>query len=95
MPRKIKPDLYTPTDEDVKNLLAHIEGTRMEVPVLLAALASLRRSEICALQAEDICDGYIVVNKAVVRDKDNNWIFKHKRRCYIYSKGNRFKGKNI
>lgn len=76
MPRKIKPDLYTPTDEDVKRLLAHIEGTRMEVPVLLAALASLRRSEICALQAEDICDGYIVVNKAVVRDKDNNWILK-------------------
>lgn len=77
MPRKVKPDLYTPDDTEVKKLLDAVKGTRMEIPVLLSALGSLRRSELCALTSEDVKDGCIVINKAVVLDVNNEWVLKH------------------
>lgn len=77
MPRKVRPDLYTPDDADIKKLLDAVKGTRMEIPVLLSALGSLRRSELCALTAEDVKDGYIVINKAVVLDVNNKWVLKN------------------
>lgn len=66
LPRPKPPQLYTPTDADVKILLAHTKGTDMEKAVILAALGTLRRGEICALRAEDIVDNSVRVTKAVV-----------------------------
>ena len=43
---------------------------------LLAAFGTLRRSEICALTADDVHGNYISINKAMVRDLDGNWIIK-------------------
>lgn len=76
LPQNIKPDLYTPTDADFERLLQVIENTKWEIPVLLAATSSLRRSEICALQREDIGDGWIRVNKALVLNDQNEWVLK-------------------
>lgn len=76
LPRAIRKDLYTPTDQDVKKLLAAIKDTRMEIPVLLAATGSLRRSEICALDAADIGDGFVRVNKALVWSPSKEWVLK-------------------
>lgn len=76
LPRAIRKDLYTPTDQDVKKLLAAIKGTRMEIPVLLAATGSLRRSEICALDAADVGDGFVRVNKALVWSPSKEWVLK-------------------
>lgn len=76
LPKIIQKDLYTPTDADIKKLLDSIKGTRLEAPVLISAFASLRRSEMCALTLDDIHDGYLTVTKAVVMDKDNNWVIK-------------------
>lgn len=70
MPQNIRTDLYTPTKEDMKRLLAAVKGTDMEVPVLLASMGSLRRSEVCALDREDIRPtGAVRVSKALVRDQ--------------------------
>ena len=76
LPQSVRPDLYTPTDQDIKILLAAIKDTRMEIPVLLAATGSLRRSEICALEAEDVGDGFVRVDKALVLNRDNKWVLK-------------------
>lgn len=76
LPQKQKPVLCTPTDDDVKTLMEHVKDTRMEIPVILAATASLRRSEICALTIDDIGDGWIRVNKALVQDENMNWVVK-------------------
>lgn len=76
MPQKKTPAFYTPSDSDIKTLLKQIEGTELEIAVLLAAFGTLRRGEICALTDEDIHGNYITVNHAFVRDEHNEWILK-------------------
>lgn len=76
LPQKKKAEMYIPDDEDIKKLLEIISGTRLEVPVLLAAFGPMRRGEICALTSNDINGNIITVNKAMVKGPDNNWIIK-------------------
>jgi integrase len=42
------------TEEELQHLLRATEGTRLRVPVLLAALCGLRRGEVLALKWEDL-----------------------------------------
>lgn len=76
LPAKKRPELYCPSDEDVKKLLEHIKGTELEIAVLLAAFGPLRRSEICALTSEDIHGNVIRVNKSMVQGPDGLWHIK-------------------
>ena len=76
LPQKKRPDYYTPTDKDVETLLKAVEGTELELPVLLASTGSLRRSEICALTQGDVSDLGVVVNKALVRGVGETWNIK-------------------
>lgn len=76
LPAKVKPDLYTPNDEDIKRLLEHIKGTELEIAVLLAAFGPMRRGEICALTDKDIHGNVIEVNKSMVQGPDNQWYVK-------------------
>lgn len=73
LPAKKKPELYTPSDEDIKKLLNHIEGQELEIAVLLAAFGPLRRGEICALTANDIKGNIVHVNKSMVLGPDGLW----------------------
>ena len=76
LPKKIPPKLYIPTEDEIQRLMGHVEGTRMELPILLAAFGPMRRGEICALRAENI-DGRIVhVCENMVLNKDNQWVIK-------------------
>ena len=71
--------LKMPDEQPLLNLFKEIENTPLEIPVLLAALCGLRRSEICALNfAEDVdyTTGMIRVNKALVMDEDGEYIYK-------------------
>ena len=54
MPQKIMPEYHIPTDEEIKKLIKAIEGTEMELPVLLGAFCMMRRGEICGLSMEDV-----------------------------------------
>ena len=65
MPQKIKPEEYVPTFDDVHNLLEAADSS-IRVPILLAAFAGLRRSEICALTPDDFTDVSVKINKAKV-----------------------------
>ena len=67
LPRKVKPDLYTPTDEDIEKLLQLVSGTDLEIPVLLAVFGPMREGEICALTADDIEGNIIHVRRAMVQ----------------------------
>ena len=76
LPAKIKPDLYCPNDEDIKRLLEHIEGTELEVAVLLAAFGPLRRGEIGALKGSDIQGNKVNVRSNMVKGPDEEWVIK-------------------
>ena len=76
MPARKKPELYCPSDEDVKTLLRHIQGTELEIAVLLAAFGPLRRGEICALTDKDVVGNTVVVSKSMVKDSERTWHIK-------------------
>ena len=76
LPQRIKPDLYCPSDEDIKKLLEIISGTELEIAVLLAAFGPLRRGEICALTVDDIDGNVIHVRKSMVMDENKQWVIK-------------------
>lgn len=76
LPAKIKPELYCPSDDDVKKLLEHIKGTDLEIAVMLAAFGPFRRGEICALTDEDIVGNRVIVRKSMVRTPEGEWVIK-------------------
>lgn len=56
LPKLKKKDIYIPTEEEVKTLLAYVEsnGEKVYVPILLATCFGLRRSEICGLKWKNV-----------------------------------------
>lgn len=76
LPAKKRPQLYTPSDDDIKHLLDHIAGKELEIAVLLAAFGPLRRGEICALESGDIHGNLINVSKSMVLGPDGQWHIK-------------------
>lgn len=75
LPQRQRPELLTPSDEDVRTLLKVVKGTDMEKAILLAAFGTLRRSEICALTRSDIKGNTVTVSKALVTNGER-WIQK-------------------
>ena len=76
LPARKRPELYCPSDDDVKKLLDHVKGTELEIAVLLAAFGPLRRGEICALTDKDIHGNIITVSKSMVQGPDGEWYIK-------------------
>lgn len=75
LPKKTKNKPYIPSDSDIKKILKYANGTKYEIPIILACYG-LRRSEICALALNDIDGNIIHINKAKVLDVNKNWIIK-------------------
>lgn len=76
LPKKVRPDIYVPSDMEIKRLLSVVSGTDMELPILLAAFGPMRRGEICALSSEDISGNIVHVCKNMVITGDHEWIIK-------------------
>lgn len=76
LPQKIPPQLYIPTDEDIRTLIEHIDNEDMVIAVLLAAFGPLRRSEICGLEDTDFNGDVAHIQRAVVLDENKQWIDK-------------------
>lgn len=78
LPQAIKKEMQIPTQAEFAQLLRAVQGTRMEIPVLLAAGMGLRRSEICALEASDYdpVAKTLTINKAMVLAPGNQWVVK-------------------
>ncbi len=65
-----------PVDKQIKELLRLAEGADIEIPIMLAAMGSLRAGEIAALTVGDILDNGVRVNKSMVRNPDEKWEIK-------------------
>lgn len=78
LPQRVKTETTIPTQEQLNALMVMVKGTRMEVPVMLAAFMGLRRSEICALTPSDYNEQSrtLTINKAMVQNDLNIWVVK-------------------
>ena len=78
LPQKVKPSLYVPSDFDIKVLLDYFskKDKDMELAIYLAAFGTLRRSEICALNASDINGNILHIEKAMVITPELKWTIK-------------------
>lgn len=76
MPQKERPQYNIPDEPTVKKILKCAAGTDLEIPIMLAAFAPMRRGEICALTMNDIKGNVIHVCKDIVRDSEGNWVTK-------------------
>ena len=88
LPARKRPELYTPSTEDIRQLIAFLEAKPEREPlliaVMLAAFCSLRRGEICALTASDIHDGYIYVSRSMVETPNHGVIIKQPKTYSSY-----------
>ncbi len=75
LPQKIKNEPYTPSQDDVKRILEEVKGSGFEIPITLACYG-MRRSEICALQLEDVDGDVVHINKALVLNESKEWVVK-------------------
>ena len=78
LPGKVKPDMHIPERDQLNGLLERARARDPEIyaAVILAAYLGLRRSEICALEAQDVAEGVIRINKAVVVGQYGAWAVK-------------------
>lgn len=77
LPQKEKQDVYIPTDEEVKAILTWVKAKRPECyTAFRMACYGLRRSEILAITPDDVKANVLTINKAVVKDANNEWVVK-------------------
>lgn len=76
LPKKVQSNLHIPTDSEIQRLIAVSRGTEMEIPILLAAIGTMRRGEIAALKVEDIKGNIAHISKNMVRVDKGTWIIK-------------------
>ena len=70
LPRKEKEDIRIPSPEEVDIILEQCANLTLQIPILLALFCGLRASEIAALKAENVKDGYIIIKEAMVRGEN-------------------------
>jgi len=73
LPKKVRPKIYVPSDDDVSRLIEACRDTPMELPVLLAAFGPMRRGEISALTTDDIEGNTVHVCRSMVSDGSGGW----------------------
>lgn len=76
LPKKVRPDIYIPSDADIQRLMRQVKDTEMELPVLLSIFGPMRRGEISALRIENICGNVVHVCENMVIDEYKNWVVK-------------------
>lgn len=78
LPPKKRPELYIPTKEDIKTIIAYAHDyyPEFELPIMFGAYCGLRRGEICALTYEDINADSVTISKSVVMDAYGQYITK-------------------
>lgn len=76
MPQTVHPELYIPSDGEIKALVAAVRNTELEIPVLLGAFCMMRRGEICGLSMQDINGTTIHVHHSLVLGADHEWHLK-------------------
>ena len=73
LPERTRTQITIPGNDTMKEILASMKGTDLEIPVKLAAFGPLRRGEICALELSDFKGNVVHVSKDMVIDADGVW----------------------
>lgn len=81
LPSKQLPDYYMPPDQDVQAVLA-VCSNELWIAVMLARYYSLRRSEICGLEASDLQGNVLTIRRVMIHDKENGWHIKEKPKTF-------------
>ena len=76
LPEREKKRLVMPSEDDIRKLLEAVKGDVLEVPVLLALFAPMRRGEICALDAADVDGNIIHVRAAIAKSETGAYVVK-------------------
>ena len=76
LPQKRKYEPYTPSEDDIRRLLDASSDDRPNHICFQLGCMGLRRSEILALTMDDISGNRLTINKAMVQNKDREWIIK-------------------
>lgn len=78
LPSAVHYEASVPTDADVAALIAWHKDhdPDMYIASCLAAFGTLRRSEICPLDAEDVRGNCVLIRKAMVQNAENEWVIK-------------------
>lgn len=79
LPNKRAIERHIPDNEDVIRLIEASRSNRnLHLAIILSALGSLRRGEVCAIRYEDILHDFnaIWIHGDVVQDQNNQWIYK-------------------
>ena len=79
LPAPKKPELYTPSTDEINRLIASIKDDReLYICVLLCAFGPLRRSEACAVKYEDVDykANTITIRRARVKNAEHKFIYK-------------------
>lgn len=79
LPQKQKQEILIPSLSEIQSLIdaADAKGDHdLALAIMLGAQLGLRRSEMCALTFADLRDGSVIINKALVVDKDKVWRLK-------------------
>lgn len=76
LPKKVRPDIYVPSDDEIGRIMDAVKGTDLEIPVMLAAFGPMRRGEICALDSVHVNGNIVHVEYSMATTEDNQWIIK-------------------
>lgn len=79
LPASKKPELYTPSTDEITQLIESIKNDReLYICVLLCAFGPMRRSEACAIRYDDIDRNAntITIRRACVKNEDHKFIYK-------------------
>lgn len=79
LPQKVKKEPYIPTDDDIKAILEKAKGTQYELPIKLLCYG-LRRSELCAITADDVDGDILHITKAKIYSYDKGWIIQNRNK---------------
>lgn len=76
LPQKRPHDPYTPSEDDIKRIL---DASKNDLPNHICfqlGIMGMRRSEILALTISDLKGNTLTIDKAMVQNKDGQWVIK-------------------
>ncbi len=76
LPQKVRPNLHIPSEEEIRDLMGMLQGTWLELPVLLAAIGPMRCGEICALGSDHVNGNIVHVEFSLAKDRSGQWVRK-------------------
>jgi len=75
LPQAVKYEPHLPTEDEIQAVLKAVAGTDYSIPFQLGVLG-MRRSEVCAVEIDDINGNFLTIDKAYIYDANNKPIIR-------------------